>query len=61
MFGRRTQDGRTTLKQELAKLAFSGGAEYALDDASGVSLDPELAQEARELEMTVFSKAQAYT
>ena len=34
MLGRRTQDVRAMLKQELAKLAFSGGEEWAVDDVS---------------------------
>ena len=41
MFGRRTQDGRVVLKQELAKLSFSGCEDWAVDDVSGVSLDPD--------------------
>ena len=61
MFGRRTQDGRAVLRQELAKLAFSGGDEWAVDDVSEVLLDPELAKEARELEMTFFRNMQVYT
>ena len=56
MFGRRTQDGRLTLKQELSKLAFADGREWAQDDVSGVELDPELVKQAREVEMTFFSK-----
>ena len=47
MFGRRTQDGRATLKHELAKLAFADGAEWAQDDISGVELDLELVKQAR--------------
>ena len=47
MFGRRTQDGRAVLRRELAKLAFSRGEEWAVDDVSGVTLDPELVKEAR--------------
>ena len=56
MFGRRPQDGRATLKHELAKLAFADGAEWAQDDVSGVELDPKLVKEAREVEMTFFRK-----
>ena len=37
MFGRRTQDGRFTLKQELAKLAFVDRRAWAQNDVSGVS------------------------
>ena len=38
MFGRRTHDGRLTLKQELSKLAITDGREWAQDDVSGVGL-----------------------
>ena len=61
MFGRRTQDGRLTPKQELSKLAFADGREWAQDDVSGVDLDPELVKHAREVEMTFFRKMQVYT
>ena len=61
MFGRRTQDGRATLKHELAKLAFADGVEWAQDDVSGVELDPKLVKEAREVEMAFFRKMQVYT
>ena len=61
MFGRRTQDGRATLKHELAKLAFADGAEWAQDDVSGVELDPKLVKEAREVEMTFSRKKQVFT
>ena len=56
MFGRRTQDGRLTLKQKLSKLVFADGREWAQDDVSGVELDPELVKQAREVEMTFFRK-----
>ena len=52
MFGRRTQDGRATLKHDLAKLAFADGAEWAQDDVSGVELDHELVKQAREVEIS---------
>ena len=52
MLGRRQQDGRLRLRQELAKLAFSEGREWAQDDVSGVELDPDLVRKAREVEMT---------
>ena len=61
MFGRRTQDGRIILKQELSKLAFANGREWAQDDVSGVELDPELVKQAREVKMTFFRKMQVYT
>ena len=61
MFGRRTQDGRATLKQELAKLAFADGREWAQDDVSGVELDPELVKQAREVEMSFFRRMKVYT
>ena len=61
MFGRRIQDGRATLKHELAKLAFADGTESAQDDVSGVELDPELLKQAREVEMTFLWKMQVYT
>ena len=60
MFGRRTQDGRATLKHELAKLAFADGTEWAQDDMSGVEFDPELVKQAREVEMTFLRKLQVY-
>ena len=44
----------------MAKLAFSRGEEGAVDDVSGVSLNPELVKEAREVEMTSFRKMQVY-
>ena len=56
MFGRRPQNGVANLKNELAKLAFANGSEWAQDDVSGVELDPELVKKARELEMTFFRK-----
>ena len=57
MFGRRTSlDGRFTLKQELSKLAFADGHQWAQDDVTGVELDPELARQAREVEMIFFRK-----
>ena len=34
MFGQRAQDGRATLRQELAKLAFADGNEWAQDEVS---------------------------
>ena len=37
MFGRKTQDSRAVLRQELAKLAFSRCEEWAVDDVSGRS------------------------
>ena len=55
------QDGRATLKHELAKLAFADGTEWAQDDVSGVELDPEPVKQAREVEMTFFRKMQVYT
>ena len=62
MFGRRTpQDGRLTLKQELSKLAFADGHQWAHDDVTGVELDPELVRQAREVEMTFFRKMEVYT
>ena len=61
MFGRRTQDGRVTLKHEQAKLAFADDAEQAQDDVSGVELDHELVKQAREVEMTFFRKMQVCT
>ena len=52
-FGRRIpQDGRLTLKQEMSKLAFSDGQQWAQDNVTGVELDPELVKQAREVEMT---------
>ena len=60
MFGRRTQDGRVTLKEELTKLAFSDDKEWAQDDVSGVELDPELSKQARVVEMTSIRKMQVY-
>ena len=42
MFGRRTHDGRPTLKDELANIAFADGAEWAQDDVSGANLLPSL-------------------
>ena len=61
MFGRRAQDGRLQLKQELAKLAFANGKEWAQDDVSGVELDPKMVREARKVEMTFFKKMKVYT
>ena len=62
MFGRRTQDGRATLKHYLAKLAFADSTERAQDDVSGVELDPEPVKQAREVEMTFcFREMQVYT
>ena len=54
MFGRRTQDGRLTLKQKLSKLAFADRRQWAPDDVSGAELDPELVKQARKVEMTFF-------
>ena len=42
MFGRRSQDGRAMLKLEPAKLAFADGDAWALDDVTGVELDPNV-------------------
>ena len=61
MFGRRPQNGVNTLKNELAKLAFSHGNEWAQDDVSGVELDPELVKGARKVEMTFFKSMKVYT
>ena len=56
MFACRVQDGCAVLRQELAKLAVSGGEEWAVDAVSGVSLDPELVKEAREVDMTFSAR-----
>ena len=61
MFGRRTQDGRATLRRELMKLAYADTGDWAQDDVSGVALDPELVKKAREVEMTFFRKMVVYT
>ena len=61
MFGRRTQDGRATLKHELAKLAVDDWNDWAQDDVSSVDLDPEPVKQAREVEMAFFRKMQVYT
>ena len=55
-----SRDGEEHLCHEMNVLMFQNGIEYAEDDVSAASFDPESVRQARDLEMKFFNDMGVY-